>query len=172
MDVDNTATGNGGKEALPQDHNRDWTEKPNWNEVAAAQRHIKGLAAEGRLDVFMDLHNPAPRDLKAFFYAGPDDMLAERARENWKLFLQLAQENISPVMPMLDAPKITGSSYHPLWRQISRNWVQLNGNPQTVSACLETPWNTERSHVEGYKAVGAAVGTTLHSYLRAQPKRP
>ena len=172
MDVDNTATGNGGKEALPQDHNRDWTEKPNWNEVAAAQRHIKSLASEGRMDVFLDLHNPAPRDLKAFFFAGPDDMLAAPARENWKLFLKLAQENISPVMPMLDAPKITGASYHPLWRQISRNWVQLHGNPHTVSACLETPWNTERSHVNGYKAVGAAVGATLHHFLQAQPKRP
>lgn len=172
MDVDNTATGNGGKEALPQDHNRDWTEKPNWNEVAAAQRHIKSLASEERMDVFMDLHNPAPRDLKAFFYAGPDDMLADRARENWSLFLKLAHEKISPVMPMLDAPRITGASYHPLWRQISRNWVQLNGNAHTVSACLETPWNTERSHVEGYKAVGAALGATLHSYLQAQPKRP
>ena len=172
MDVDNTATGNGGKEALPQDHNRDWTEKPNWNEVAAAQRHIKRLVSEERMDVFMDLHNPAAGDLKAFFYAGPDDLLTDRARENSDLFMKLATEKISPVMPMLPGPKVTGANYHPLWRQISRNWVQLNGNAHTAALCLETPWNTGRSHVDGYKAVGAALGKTLHDYLKAQPKRP
>lgn len=172
MDVDNTATGNGGKEALPQDHNRDWTEKPNWNEVAAAQRQIKQWASEGRMDVFLDLHNPGASDLKAFFYAGPDDMLKERARENWKTFLKESHEQISPVMPMLDGPKITGASYHPLWRQISRNWVQLHGNDHTVSACLETPWNTERSHVQGYKEVGAALCKALHNYLKTQPAPP
>lgn len=171
MDVDNTATGNGGKEALPQDHNRDWTEKPNWNEVTAAQKHIRRLASEGRMDVFIDLHNPAPGDRKAFFYAGPDEMLSEVARKNWLLFQELAKEKISRVMPMLEAPKVTGASYHPLWRQISRNWVQLNGNEHTVSACLETPWNTERSHVQGYKAVGATLGAALQGFLLAQPER-
>ena len=38
MDVDNTATGNGGKDAQPQDHNRDWSPQPHWNEIIAAQR--------------------------------------------------------------------------------------------------------------------------------------
>jgi len=171
MDVDNTATGNGGKEALPQDHNRDWTAKPNWNEVAAAQRQIHRWAAEGRMDFFIDLHNPAPNDLKAFFFAGPDEMLSDQARVNWLVFLKAAQDHISPVMPMLDTPKITGSTYHPLWRQISRNWVQLNGNEHTVAACLETPWNTERSHVQGYKAVGAALGNAMQSYLITLPSR-
>ena len=171
MDVDNTATGNGGKEALPQDHNRDWSAKPNWNEVAAAQSHIRGLVAEGRMDFFIDLHNPAPKDLKAFFFAGPDDLLSDLARANWLVFLKAARDRISPVMPMLDEPKITGSTYHPLWRQISRNWVQLHGNAHTVAACLETPWNTERSHVQGYKAVGAALGEALHAYLLTQPAR-
>ena len=28
MDIDNAATGNGGKDALPQDHNRDWSDQP------------------------------------------------------------------------------------------------------------------------------------------------
>lgn len=171
MDVDNTATGNGGKEALPQDHNRDWTAKPNWNEVAAAQRLIRGLVAENRMDFFIDLHNPAPKDLKAFFFTGPEDMLSERAKTNWRLFRKAAEDQISPVMPMLDAPRPTGPNYHPLWRQISGNWVQLHGNSHTVATCLETPWNTERSHIAGYKAVGAALGKALHTYLLTQPAR-
>ncbi len=43
MDIDNTATGNGGKDAVPHDHNRDWSEQPHWNETAAALRHIERL---------------------------------------------------------------------------------------------------------------------------------
>ena len=62
MDVDNVATGNGGKDALPHDHNRDWSEIPHWNETAAAMARVKGLTAEGRMDVFLDLHNPGPGD--------------------------------------------------------------------------------------------------------------
>lgn len=67
MDVDNTATGNGGKNALPQDHNRDWSSQPHWNEIIAAKRRVSDLIAEGRMDVFLDLHNPAPGD-PSFFY--------------------------------------------------------------------------------------------------------
>lgn len=43
IDVDNTATGNGGKNALPHDHNRDWCPKPHWNETIAAQRQVGGV---------------------------------------------------------------------------------------------------------------------------------
>ena len=53
-------TGNGGKDALPQDHNRDWSAEPHWNEIIAAQRQVGGLIEEGRMDVFLDLHNPDP----------------------------------------------------------------------------------------------------------------
>ncbi len=170
MDIDNTATGNGGKEALPQDHNRDWTEKPNWNEVGAAQRHIKALTVEGRMDVFLDLHNPAANDLKAFFFAGPRESLTEKARGNRDQFVKIAKTYISPAMPMLEEPKLTGPKYHPLWQQISGNWVQAHGNPHTMAICLETPWNTERSNVKGYKAVGAGLGKAVHAYLLAKPR--
>ena len=76
MDVDNTATGNGGKNALPHDHNRDWSAKPHWNEVRAAQQRVGRLIDEGRMDVFLDLHNPAPGD-PSFFYILPSKMLKE-----------------------------------------------------------------------------------------------
>ncbi len=170
MDVDNTATGNGGKDALPQDHNRDWSERPNWNEVAAAQRKIQSLAAEGRMDVFLDLHNPAPKDLQAFFFAGPRELLSDEGRQKRDLFVQLAREAIGPAMPMLAEPKITGPSYHPLWKQISGQWVQAHGNPQTLALCLETPWNIEQSTVTGYKAVGAGLAQALRRYMAAQAK--
>jgi hypothetical protein len=171
MDVDNTATGNGGKEALPHDHNRDWTEKPNWNEVAAAQGHIRRLTKEDRMDVFLDLHNPAPNDKKAFFYALPAELVKEPMLANRNLFISLAASHIGQVFPMLDKPKEDGPKYHPLWRQISGTWVCMNANPHTVAVCLETSWNTPKSTVVGYKAVGAHLARAVQNYLSGRPPR-
>ena len=77
MDVDNAATGNGGKEADPRDHNRDWDDTPVYPEVAAAQDRLRELARSGRLTLFVDLHNPAPGDARPFFFVGPAELLPE-----------------------------------------------------------------------------------------------
>jgi len=169
MDVDNTATGNGGKEGIPHDHNRDWSDKPNWNEVAAAQRMIGELAKENRMDVFLDLHNPAPGDMKAFFFALPEDLVKEPMLTNRNRFIELATRSIGEVFPVLDRPKYDGPKYHPLWRQISGTWVSMHSNPHTVAVCLETSWNTEHSTQEGYKRVGAALAKAVQKYLAGRP---
>jgi hypothetical protein len=171
MDVDNTATGNGGKEGLPHDHNRDWMEKPNWNEVAAAQSHIRQLTREERMDVFLDLHNPGPSDKKAFFYALPADLVKEPMLTQRDRFIEFATSSIREVFPMLDAPKPDGPKYHPLWRQMSGTWVSMNANPHTVAVCLETSWNTPQSTIEGYKAVGAQLGKAVRTYLASRPPK-
>lgn len=173
MDVDNAATGNGGKDALPHDHNRDWSENPHWNEVQAAQRRIQELIDAVRMDVFVDLHNPAPGD-PTFFYILPHEMLKEPMISLRDRFIELAYARISrikPLIPMSNQPKITGSNYHPLWKQISSNWVSMNGNPHTVSLCLETIWNSENSTTTGYRAVGASLAATVRDYLAEQPDR-
>lgn len=174
MDVDNVATGNGGKDAQPQDHNRDWSEQPHWNEVAAAQRMIGTLVQEGRMDVFLDLHNPAPGD-PTFFYIMPADQLPGPMVALRDRFIQLAYARISrikPLIPMSSKPKVTGPSYHPLWREISANWVSLHGNPHTVGLCLETIWNSPRSTTDGYQAVGAGLAASVREYLGERPARP
>ena len=173
MDIDNTATGNGGKDAQPQDHNRDWSPEPHWNEVIAAQRSVSGLIKEGRMDVFLDLHNPAPGD-PTFFYILNDELLKEPMIALRDRFIQIAYGRISkikPLIPMSNKPKTTGASYHPLWRQISANWVCMNGNPHTVSLCLETIWNYKNSTTEGYRAVGANLAASVREYLAEQPAR-
>jgi hypothetical protein len=50
---------------------------------------------------------------------------------------------INPLIPMSNKPKVTGANDHPLWRQISANWVSLNGNPHTVSLCQKTIRNND-----------------------------
>lgn len=174
MDVDNTAMGNGGKDAQPHDHNRDWSPTPHWNETAAAQGMIGSLVKEGRMDVFLDLHNPSPND-PTFFYALSPDLLEEPMVGLRDRFIQLTYAHISrikPMIPMSNRPKTTGPSYHPRWREISANWVSMNGNPHTVSLCLETGWNSPRGTTEGYRAVGASLAASVRAYLGDRPKRP
>ncbi|MEO6787632.1 MAG: M14-type cytosolic carboxypeptidase [Chthoniobacteraceae bacterium] len=171
MDIDNTATGNGGKDAQPQDHNRDWSEQPHWNEVIAAKRMVTDLIKEGRMDVFLDLHNPAPGD-PTFFYILNNELLKEPMIALRDRFIALAYSRISkikPLIPMSSKPKTTGPAYHPLWRQISANWVCMNGNPHTLSLCLETIWNYKNSTTEGYRAVGSNLAATVREFLGERP---
>lgn len=165
MDIDNTAAGNGGKDELPQDHNRDWSDAPHWNEVVTAQQRIREWIAQGRMDIFLDLHNPGAGDKKAFFYALPDDLVKQPMLTMRDRFISMATERISTVFPMLDKPKNDGPKYHPLWRQMSGTWVSFNGNPKTVGTCLETSWNTPTSTTTGYRAVGAHLAKAVHDFL-------
>jgi hypothetical protein len=38
---------------------------------------------------------------------------------------------------------------------MSGQWVTDHGNPHTMAACLEIPWNTPHSTSEGYREIGA-----------------
>jgi Zinc carboxypeptidase/Cytosolic carboxypeptidase N-terminal domain len=170
MDVDNVVTGNGGKEENPRDHNRDWDEAPVFPEVAAAQKQLQQWASQGRLDFFIDLHNPAPRDSRPFFFCGPPELLNDRSRNNRALFLEIANKQISGPLAVESAPRITGPSYHPLWRKISGQWVTDHGNEHTVAVCLETAWNTPQSTTEGYRAVGRQLGEAIAEYLQRRKR--
>jgi hypothetical protein len=174
MDVDNVATGNGGKDAIPHDHNRDWSDAPHWNASIAAQQQIRQLVAASRMDVFLDLHNPTPLD-PTFFYALAPEWLPETSRPWNERFRELTYEHMNKgtrVTVMSNRPKLMGPEYHPLWKNISANWVAVNANPRTVSLCLETAWNSPASHVEGYRAVGGRLGEALREFLGELPPRP
>ncbi len=172
MDVDHVATGDGGKEALPQDHNRDWSDAPHWPEVAAAQKRIAALVAQQRMDVFLDLHNPGPGDLASYFYAGEDSLLADPGRARRDRFLALAAERLEGPIPHTAMSKPSGTTYHPLWRQISNNWVTAHALHHTVSLCLETSWNTPGSTIDGYLTTGRQLAATVAAYLRENPRSP
>ena len=124
--------------------------------------------------MFLDLHNPAPGD-PTFFFTLPTDLLKEPMIGLRDRFIELAYGRISkikPLIPMSNQPKTTGPNYSPLWRQMSANWVSMNGNPHTVSLCLETIWNYRNSTTEGYRAVGANLAAAVREYLAERPVRP
>lgn len=170
MDVDNVSTGNGGKEAAPRDHNRDWDDNPFYPEVAAAQRRLRALVQENRFAVFLDLHNPTSGS-PTYFYALERRLLKEPMVAAQDRFIELAYSRISriePIIPMRNRPAMTGPNYHPLWRNIGANWVCMNGNPETVGLSLETIWNHENSTTAGYSAVGRQLGVATVDYLRGK----
>ena len=167
MDVDNTATGNGGKDEQPHDHNRDWSDHPHWTETIAVQKWVTTLVEQGRMDVFLDLHNPGPGDPTFFFVLSPE-LLKEPMISLDNRFVELSYARISkikPLIPMSNKPKSAGANYSPLWREMSANWVSQHGNPTTVSVCLETIWNCPASTTEGYRAVGANLAASVRAYL-------
>jgi hypothetical protein len=171
MDIDNTAVGNGGKEAAPQDHNRDWTDEPYHAEVAAAQRHLRRWTAENRLAVFLDLHNPGPNDKQPFFFVSPDDLLSDAGRRNLDRFVTIGRGEITGPLGLADKTRASGPAYDPLWKQISKNWVTTSGSPFNVAVTLETSWNTPHSTTEGYLTVGRQLAQTVEKYLRDDPRK-
>ncbi|MGC3967357.1 MAG: M14 family zinc carboxypeptidase [Pirellulales bacterium] len=170
MDVDSVATGNGGKNQTPQDHNRDWSAKPHFPEVAAAQKRIAELDKAGRFDLFVDLHNPAPSDGQPFFFVSPDEELSPTVRRNIGAFVAAAKEEIVGPLKLSPNTRPSGANYSPQWQAISKNWVTANCRPHVVSVTLETSWNTAHSTTAGYTTVGRQLGLAIEKYFRTSPR--
>lgn len=169
MDVDNAQRGAGGKNQVPQDHNRDWSDAPHWHAVAAAQKELSRIASEGRLQAFIDLHNPAAGDRRPFFFVPPGEVLNPEAQRQLQRFLLLAREHISGPLALAEAPRVSGAAYDPkAWKQISKNWVAALGT-DAVSVTLETSWNNPASTTDGYRTVGRQLGQTLQAWLLPSP---
>jgi hypothetical protein len=165
MDIDRVATGDGGKESTPHDHNRDWSDHPHYPEVAAVQKRIRNWTSEDRMVVFVDLHNPGPNDQRAYFYVAPDEAMDPIRKRQRTRFLDTIQSAYDGPIPLDRKTRSTGPSYHPLWQQISSTWVTQHGGDDTVAVCLETPWNTPNSTAAGYVGVGAGLMKGVTRFL-------
>lgn len=167
MDVDNVELGAGGKNQVPHDHNRDWSEEPVFSAVRAAQRGVLEMDEAGEMNLFIDLHNPAPNDSKPFFFVSPAAEIPAAKAEKQKRWVATAKEFLSQEKLGLDDKlRESGASYHPLWRQISKNWVMFNCEQPVVAVTLETSWNTPHSTQTGYQEYGRALGRAVHAFLK------
>lgn len=165
MDVDNVAVGAGGKNQDPHDHNRDWTDKPVFPAVAAAQALIRQMNEAGTFDVYVDLHNPAANDLKPFFFVSEQDQMGPAGQANLKRFVEHATRHITTPMALNPKTRASGPSYDKAWKAISKNWVNSNCRDGVVAVTLETSWNTPASTIDGYRAVGGQLGRSIAEYL-------
>jgi len=172
MDADNVARGAGGKGQWPHDHNRDWSEKPIFPEVAAVQRHILQLDASGRFDLFLDLHNPGPGDCKPFFHSPEKQSYAECGWANVERFVAAAVEEITGPMPFWELVRQTGQKHDAqMWQAMGEQWVHRHTADHAISLAMEIPWNTSTSTTDGYIEVGRQLGLTMERYFRSCPRR-
>lgn len=167
MDVDNVTLGAGGKDAVPRDHNRDWDDHPVYPEVAAAQQRIRDLNAQGRLHVFLDLHNPGPGEPRPYFY-GPLDLntMPASQQHNYSRFLALSVECMRDPLPM-DA-KYHFATYVKTEEErarVSGTWVRNHTCNHAVAMSLETAWDTPHSTADGYQAVGRQLAQAVARYV-------
>jgi hypothetical protein len=168
MDIDHVATGDGGKNAIPQDHNRDWTEAPHWKEVAATQKHILRLAKEERLSIFLDLHNPGPAGRQLAIYVMNKEHVGAAAPPLQEQFLTLINKTFGSYKRNESKPPVLNA---PIFFAVSEPWVAAHGNPATIAFCVETPWNVPQGTVEGYQTVGKKIAQTVAAY-QLSPDRP
>lgn len=170
MDVDNVETGAGGKNQKPHDHNRDWSEKPVYAEVAAAQKQLGELHKARRLDLFVDLHNPGAGDRQPFFFTPAVERMDPAARNNMDRFLAACRQEIAGPLKLAPKSRDSGSNYDPLWEKISTNWVVTNCKSHVVGVCLETSWNTPQSTTENYQRVGKELGLAIERCFREETR--
>jgi hypothetical protein len=117
------------------------------------------------MHVFLDLHNPAAGD-PAFFFRLSAEYLTPEMRSKRERFAELAYAKIGSLRPrilMSSKQKFTGPDYHPRSMEISADWVAVNGT-HTVSACLETIYNSPVSTVSGYRAIVSCVAEAVAEF--------
>lgn len=171
MDVDNVEIGAGGKQQKPHDHNRDWSDRPHWPSVTAAQREIRRLDEAEQFDLFVDLHNPGADNRAPYFYVCPRDLLSDTGRRNLDLFLIATRAEMTGPLAFRGHTQESGARYDKkLWKQISKNWILLNCRDHAVAVTLETAWNTPDSTTDGYLTVGRQLGLAIERYLRRSPR--
>ncbi len=162
MDVDHVSTGDGGKHALPQDHNLDWTASPHWPEVAASQKKLLDIANEGRMSIFLDLHNPGSGNQLQTLYVIDTEYMNAKAEPRKKQFVELMIKEFGEIKQIAARPPVK----HPeLFHQVSVPWVLEHTNPQTIAFCIETPWNSTEGTTEGYRSVGRKLGNVVEKLL-------
>ena len=170
MDVDHVASGDGGKECLPQDPNQDWSAEPHWPEVAAVEKGVLALAGEGRMDLLVDLHNPGANATQVTVYLTPTNYLGAQAAANQNQFFASLRREVTQPLSVAAEPIWDGPGPH--WATLSCPWVYRHTNPQTVAVTVETAWNTPAGTTNGYKAVGQQLGIAMASYLRNLSNSP
>jgi len=167
MDVDNVAVGAGGKNQPPHDHNRDWSDKPLYASVAAAQKEILSLIRQGGLEVCLDLHNPGKNDREPFFFLPPREQCSDANWADYQRFLAgLRQEMVGP-LTYKGRTRESGPKYDPkMWRFMGASWMRQATDGHTVAMTLETPWSLSECSTDNLRRVGRELGLAIELYLR------
>jgi hypothetical protein len=132
MDVDSVERGLGGKWQQPHDHNRDWSDRPHWRAVDASMREAARLDAAGRLDLFLDLHDPT-WEAGFEFWCNPYPTMTGVRRRNTDRFLAAMKAEI--VGPLRFDPEVY--SPYPVDTPTAGNWSSQRTRPTVVGGTCE-----------------------------------
>jgi hypothetical protein len=168
MDVDSVELGQGGKDQMPHDQNRDWGTTTYFPEVGAAKDRLSALAKTDRLDLFLDLHDPGFSERTVDFYIPPVPLLFPQRIANEDDFLQIMTEQVTGPIPFTGIIKPDVQTYDPDVNKSSDTWVPARSEHHVISLTMEIPWNVAGSAPSGYLKTGAQLGRSISLYL--QPK--
>ncbi len=169
MDSDRVATGDGGKDSLPRDHNRDWSDAPHYPEVTAVEKSVLALAKQNRMALLVDVHDPSAKARDCQLWVTPTKFLSALTAQNQDRFIRAAIKEIQGPIPeteklVWDGPADT-PFWHTWWHRLSCPWVYEHANPQTVAVTLEVAWNAPDSTISGYGSVGEGLGRAIELYM-------
>ncbi|WP_437201046.1 M14 family zinc carboxypeptidase [Planctomicrobium sp. SH664] len=171
MDIDHVEQGAGGKGALPQDHNRDWTDQPYWRSVESAQNLIREMNQKEDFAVFIDLQNPDAQSRHPFFFIPAKNLLSAESETQLNRFLAIARKRMNEPLDFQGEVRESGSKYDRNWKAISKNWVSAHSRPGVISVTLETPWNTPHSTPDGYLQVGRGLAQSVAEFVLESESR-
>lgn len=161
MDVDGVAEGLYGKDRGPRDFNRDYVSSPCRPEVTAL---IEAARAVGRVDLFLDLHGPAPGDCT--FLVPTNESLApvDHWDRAWEFGRHL--EALAPVRcPVRVADLQRGALNWTAENSMQTSTSYFYQHYDALSLCLETSyhrtWEGRLLHARDWIALGRAVARAV-----------
>ncbi len=166
MDVDSVEQGQGGKKQVPHDQDEDWGDEPYFPEVRAGMEQLSVLTKSGKLDLFLDLHNPSYGDLTIMFYPAPEPLRFPERVANENKFFDIVRQQMTGPIPFVGKLAPFGKTYDPAVDKCVDAWVAAQSRPYVVSLTLEIPWNTPASTPSGYLKTGQQLGRCIDLYLR------
>lgn len=169
MDVDSVQRGRGGKEQKPHDHNRDWSATPHWKAVQAAKAQATALDDAGRLDLFIDLHDPGWSGGVEFWCHAYEEM-NEHRRARTDRFVAAVQTDMTG--PLKYPGKIIDR--YPIDTPTAGIWACTKTRQHVVGGTFEIgvgpPAGFTGAPPEHHLTCGRQLGLGIERYLRERPR--
>ncbi len=173
MDLDGVKAGDQGKNRIPHDHNRDYSDAPLYPEVAAFQKLLPAWA-NGRPLLAFDLHCPYIRGgvSEALHFLEPQsrDQAAQLAR--FSSILEQVQQG--PIRYQQSNNLLFGQDYNVLPETQKRShcsgWIRSHPNC-ILATTLEVPYANASGHevnTDSARAIGHDLAAACAAFLRTQ----